>query len=200
VRVHGSRIRFRFNGKSGKAHDCEVDDRRVARLVRVLLVQPGPRLFKFHENGEVREVRRQHINAYIKEVMGEKFSAKDFRTWAGTAACACALARIGCELTDSPAQVRRKIVAAVKETALALGNTPAVCRSAYISPNVLQAYEEGRVIQNPLQAIGNLATRASAQLHRCEQSLLRLLERSANGSQMRAGASRKRRLDSRLAA
>jgi DNA topoisomerase-1 len=77
-------------------------------------------------------VRRRHINAYIKEVMGEAFSAKDFRTWAGTLVCACALARTGLEAHASAAERKRKLREAVRETAALLGNTPAVCRSSYI--------------------------------------------------------------------
>jgi len=180
VRVRESRIGFQFNGKSGKEHSCEIRDRQVARLLRSLLEMRGHRVFKFRdEDGDVKNVRRQHINAYIKEVMGDAFSAKDFRTWAGTVVCACALARVGCVDDDSPTKVRKKIVAAVKETAGTLGNTPAVCRSAYISPSVLQAYEHGSVLQHSPESIAELATYRGPRLHRCERALLRLLEASS---------------------
>ena len=87
----------------------------------------------------------------IKEVMGEGFSAKDFRTWAGTLVCACALARAGIDLTDTTTSKKRKIGAAIKETAETLGNTPAVCRSAYICPAVLDSFERGKVIDATLK-------------------------------------------------
>jgi len=78
--------------------------------------------------------------------MGEKFSAKDFRTWAGTLVCACALARAGTEITEKKPARKRKVVAAIKETAEALGNTPAVCRSSYICPEIINSFENGKII------------------------------------------------------
>ena len=168
--------RLRFNGKSGKDHTYEFQDRRIATVMRALMKVGGKRVFTFQDAaGEWKEVRRQHINAYIKEAMGGNFSAKDFRTWAGTITCACALARIGRDPLDSAAAIRRKVAAAVKETAATLGNTPAVCRSSYISPGVLRAFEAGRVISHPVVAVSDLAT-ARGRLHLSERSLLRLLE------------------------
>lgn len=177
VRVSGERIRFEFNGKSGKEHTCELQDRAVARTLRELLSVPGRDVFKFRDqNGNLKDVRRHHINAYIKEVMGRSFSAKDFRTWAGTVICACTLARWGVEESDSPTRVRKKIVAAVKETAAILGNTPAVCRSSYISPSVIDAFHKGRVIARRLENVADLARHRKPRLHDCERALLRLLE------------------------
>lgn len=176
VEVRGQLVRLRFNGKSGKGHVYEFKDRRIASVMRALLKAGGRRVFTFQDaSGEWKEVRRQHINAYIKEAMGSAFSAKDFRTWAGTITCACALARIGVAAIDSPTPIKRKVVAAVKETAETLGNTPAVCRASYISPAVLRAFEAGRVISHPVVAVSDLAT-SRARLHRCERSLLRVLE------------------------
>jgi DNA topoisomerase-1 len=107
--------------------------------------------------------------------MGDAFSAKDFRTWAGTITCACALARIGFDSLESPTQRKKRIVSAVKETAETLGNTPAVCRASYISPAVIRAFEAGRVINRPVVAVSDLAT-SRGRLHNCERSLVRLLE------------------------
>jgi DNA topoisomerase-1 len=176
VDVRGSTVRLRFNGKSGKNHSYEFNDRRIARVMRALLKAGGRRVFTFRDaNDEWKEVRRQHINAYIKVAMGDAFSAKDFRTWAGTITCACALARIGVDPLDSTTAVHRKVVAAVKETAETLGNTPAVCRSSYISPCVIRAFEAGRVVDRPVSAVSGLAT-SRGRLNHCERSLIRLLE------------------------
>ena len=176
VDVRGTTVRLRFNGKSGKDHTYEFQDRRIATAMRALMKVGGKRVFTFQDAaGEWKEVRRQHINAYIKEAMGGNFSAKDFRTWAGTITCACALARIGRDPLDSAAAITRKVAAAVKETAATLGNTPAVCRSSYISPGVLRAFEAGRVISHPVVAVSDLAT-SRGRLHLSERSLLRLLE------------------------
>jgi DNA topoisomerase-1 len=176
VEVRGSIVRLRFNGKSGQDNAYEFHDRRVATVMRALLKAGGRRVFTFRDAaGDWKEVRRQHINAYIKEAMGGAFSSKDFRTWAGTITCACALARIGVDPADTPTTTKKKVVAAVKETAETLGNTPAVSRSSYISPSVIRAFEAGRVVRRPVVSVSDLAT-SRPRLHHCERSLLRVLE------------------------
>ena len=160
----------------GKNSFHEVDDRRVAATVRGLLAAGGRRVFTFQDaSGEWKAVRRHHINAYIKAAMGGAFSAKDFRTWAGTITCACALARIGVDAGDSVTAIRKKVLAAVRETAETLGNTPAVSRSSYISPSVVRAFEAGRVIKHPVPSLSSLVKSRDG-LHLCERSLLRVLE------------------------
>lgn len=174
VTVKGDRIEFDFPGKWGKRQHREMRDRRVARIVRELLKEPGE-VFKFRNgDGQWVDVRRRHINDYIKEVMGDAFSAKDFRTWAGTLICACALARAGAEETDSKSALKRKMVSAIQETAEKLGNTPAICRSSYIYPAVLKRFEKGRVIERCFDDIEELVRRRS--LHESERALLRMLK------------------------
>jgi DNA topoisomerase-1 len=129
VAVRGSVVRFEFEGKAGKLQQREIRDARVARIVARLLELPGHQVFRFVDQGSVFDVRRAHINQYLKDVMGKRFSAKDFRTWAGTLICACALGKAGLVEGESKAARRKKLIAAVKETAANLGNTPAVCRA-----------------------------------------------------------------------
>jgi DNA topoisomerase-1 len=93
------------------------------------------------------EVRGRHINEYIKEIMGQRFSAKDFRTLAGTLVCACALARVSTDVNDNRTAHKRAVSMALKQTAATLGNTPAVCRSSYITPLMLREFEGGRVVK-----------------------------------------------------
>src|SRR5258708_8633723 len=176
VRVRGDLVQFNFPGKSGVRQERELRDRQVARVVRALLRVPAKEVFKY-QNGEGAfvDVKRRHINEYIKEVMGANFSAKDFRTWAGTIVCACALARCGDELPDTAAGRKRKIVAAIKETAAVLGNTPAVCRSAYISPAVLDNFERGKVIACRFETVEALVNHRGKHMHDAERALLRLL-------------------------
>jgi DNA topoisomerase I len=182
VSVTGDRIRFDFNGKSGKRHMREIRDRRLARLLRDLMRYPGE-VFKFRsESGAVMDVRRQHINEYIKETMGERFSAKDFRTWAGTLLCACALAREGVDPDASPTARKRRIAAAIREVAQQLGNTPAVCRASYVFPAVLERYEQGRVIPHTLESVAELADGSRIRVERCERALLRLLREAGTSS------------------
>jgi DNA topoisomerase-1 len=179
VRVRGDRVEFDFPGKWGKLQHRELKDRRVARIVRELAKVRGE-VFKYRNDaGEWVDVRRRHINEYIREVMGAGFSAKDFRTWAGTLICACALARAGVEDAETRAARKRKVVAAVKETAERLGNTPAICRASYIYPAVLSGYERGRVIERYFDNVEELVHRRAPGLHRTEKALLRLLQAKA---------------------
>jgi DNA topoisomerase-1 len=182
VWVKGDVVCFDFPGKSGKRQEAELRDRRVAQVVRQLLSRTphGRQTFKYeNERGELVDVRRRHINDYIKEVMGERFSAKDFRTWAGTLICACALARSGGQAADSRTARKRKVVQAVKETAKHLGNTPAVCRSSYIYPAVLDAFEHGRIVDRYFETVEELVKHRTDGLHASEKALLELLRRKA---------------------
>ncbi len=179
VKVKGDLVEFDFPGKSGVRQTRELSDRQVAKVVRALLRQPG-QVFKYaNGNGELTKVERRHINEYIKETMGERFSAKDFRTWAGTLVCACALARVGFDPVDNASTRKRKLIAAVRETAEILGNTPAVCRSSYVCPEVLAGFVEGRTIDNYFQTFEDFIHFRGRDLHKAEKSLLRFLKRAA---------------------
>lgn len=178
VRVRGDLVEFDFRGKSGVVQHRELKDRPVAKVVRALLRVPSKEVFKY-QNGDSQfiNVTRPHINDHIKEVMGAKFSAKDFRTWAGTLVCACALARADAEVPDTKTGRKRRVVQAIKETAEVLGNTPAVCRSAYISPAVLDSFERGRVIARYFETVDELVNHRGRQMQKAERALLRLLKR-----------------------
>lgn len=108
--------------------------------------------------------------------MGGPFTSKDFRTWAGTLVCACALARCGCDPKEPARSRKKKVVTAIKETAEVLGNTPAVCRSAYISPEILSSFDRGRVIEQHFESLDDLVNHRGANLHKAEKALLRLLK------------------------
>jgi DNA topoisomerase I len=177
VTVKGDVIEFDFPGKSGVRQRRQLRDRQVAHLVRETLKVPGYNVFKFENGGgKPTPVTRRHINEYIKEVMGESFSAKDFRTWAGTLVCACALARDGSEIPETKTGIRKKVVAAIKETSEILGNTPAVCRSSYVCPEIINAFEKGRVI-NSCANIDHLIAYRGSGLHKAERALIRFLGR-----------------------
>jgi DNA topoisomerase-1 len=177
VQVKGDVVAFDFKGKSQVRQQRQLNDRQVARVVRELLKHPAKEVFKYQNgNDEFVDVKRRHINDYIREVMGQGFSAKDFRTWAGTLVCACALARAGVDMADNKADRKRKIVAAIKETAETLGNTPAVCRSAYICPDVLDSFERGKVIGRYFETVEHLVKYRGRGLHEAERALLRLLK------------------------
>ena len=179
VSVKGSTVTFSFRGKSGVMHESQFEDRHVARLIRQLLKQTNRRVFKY-ENGDslLVDVRAPAINAYIREIMGERFSAKDFRTWSGTLLCACSLARRRKADLKHERSIKRMTVAAIKETARALGNTPAVCRGSYICPAVIEAFENDQTIGEYFRGLDHLASYRSARLHPAEKALLRLLKKS----------------------
>ena len=180
VKVKGGAVEFDFPGKSGVRQQRQLKDRPVAKVVRSLLKHPGKEVFKYQNgDGEFINVTNRHINEYIKAIMGEKFSAKDFRTWAGTIICACALARLGTEAIEKGAARKRKVVAAIQETAEMLGNTPAVCRSSYICPGVINSFEEGRIIDDYFETLEQFVGYRGRKLHRAENSLLKFLKRSA---------------------
>jgi DNA topoisomerase-1 len=142
AKIGATKAVFEFRGKSGKTHCTGFSDRRLARILKACQDLPGQRLFQYlDEDGQRHAVESADVNAYIREALGDDFSAKDFRTWAGTLAAARALATL--PAGDSAAAAKRNVATCVKAVAGVLGNTPAVCRAAYIHPGVLAAYEAG---------------------------------------------------------
>ena len=136
VRVNGSTLKFRFRGKSGIWHDFSLNDRRLAAIVRRMRDLPGYELFQYvDEAGETRAVDSADVNEYLREISGEEFTSKDFRTWAGTVLAAQALHEFG----------ENRLSQAIEHVARQLGNTKAVCRKCYIHPAVIDAYQEGRL-------------------------------------------------------
>jgi DNA topoisomerase-1 len=145
VKIEGRTLRFHFKGKSGIVHDVELTDRRLAKIVRDCQCIPGHELFSYvDDNGTVCPVHSEHVNAYLREITGEDFTAKDFRTWNGTAQAALELETLGaCECET---QAKKNIAAAVKAVASRLGNRPATCRKYYVHPAVFDAYTEGTLM------------------------------------------------------
>jgi DNA topoisomerase I len=176
VSVKGDRILFDFVGKSGQNQTREIHDKLVAAVMKDLLSYSNRRVFKYvGSDGKFINVTRPTINRYIKEVMGQSFSAKDFRTWAGTLVCACALARNG----EANPLNAGAIVEAIEQTASVLGNTPAVSRSSYVCPAVITAFEKGEVLHCYFQTVQKLTSYRGLKLHRAEKELLRLLKKTA---------------------
>jgi DNA topoisomerase-1 len=144
VAVAGSELRFEFRGKLGKRHACRLRDRRLARIVRQCQEIPGQELFQYRDaDGARQSVASGDVNAYLREISGGDFTAKDFRTWAGTLAAAEALLAAG--ERGGRAARRRAVLAAIDEVAERLHNTRAVCRKYYVHPGVLDAFEAGEL-------------------------------------------------------
>lgn len=141
VSVNGSRVRLRFRGKTGRVQAIALDDARLARIVKRCRDLPGEELFEYVDDaGAICGVSSDDVNAYIRELAGDDFSAKDFRTWIGTVECIAALA----EPADDLVSAKQNVVAALECVAERLGNTPAVCRKAYVHPAVMETYLELR--------------------------------------------------------
>ena len=173
VEVEGNTLRFEFKGKSGKEHNVELNDRRLARVIKQIEELPGQKLFQYVDEDGVRHaIESSDVNDYIREISGDDFTAKDFRTWNGTV---FAMRRLGvCGRPTTKTAGKRTVSAAMKDVARELGNTPAVARRAYVHPVVVNAYLEGYLDADA----GVAETKPDAGLTPEEQCVLRLLERN----------------------
>lgn len=176
VQVRGSRVTFRFPGKSGVKHTIEFSDRRLARIVERCQDIPGYELFEYlDEEGEPHAIDSADVNDYLREISQQDFTAKDFRTWAGTV-LACMTLRDFEEFT-SATEAKKNVVAAIKSVAEKLGNTPAVCRKCYVHPAVLDCYMAGSLRRAAKRASGE--DDEIAAIRREEGSLMELLREAA---------------------
>ncbi len=147
VDVEGTAVRFQFRGKSGIAHDKKIHDRRLAKIIRKLQDLPGQELFQYVDDaGEIHNVTSQDVNDYLQEITGEDFTAKDFRTWAGTVLASIALRAQ--DTFDNKKQAKKNVTTAIRAVAQVLGNTPAVCRKCYIHPILIESYLDGTLAQS----------------------------------------------------
>jgi DNA topoisomerase I len=176
VEIDGSRITFIFQGKSGKEQTVQLRDKRIARLVRQCQELPGQELFQYLDDDKMRRTLRSNdVNEYLREVTGQDFTAKDFRTWGGTVTTTRALFEAGMAATKT--ERNKKVTQAVKAAAKTLGNTVTVCRNYYIHPAVLTAYASGELF-----AVMEEAQAAPAEgLYANETAVRELLRRYASG-------------------
>jgi len=176
VRIEGSAIRFQFVGKSGKSWRLQVNDRRVAKIVRACQELPGQQLFQYLDaEGNRQGVTSSDVNAYLREIAGGDVTAKDFRTWAGTVLAAVALQEFS-EI-DSEAKAKRNLKAAIERVASRLGNTATICRKCYIHPEIINGYLVGDLALNLKAAIDGTLARKLPGLKAEEAAVLVLLER-----------------------
>ena len=174
VDVSGSTVRFHFRGKSGKEHDVGVNDRRLARILRRCQELPGHELFQYvDDDGQRQTVDSDDVNEYIREISGQDFTAKDFRTWAGTVLAARALEEF--EAFDSEAQAKKNVVRAIEAVAERLGNTPTICRKCYVHPAVLDTYLDGALAETLKERVEQELTEALSTLPAEEAAVLALL-------------------------
>ncbi len=173
VSVRGARISFRYRGKHRIMIHSAIIDPELAAAMKDLVALPGARLFKFEQEDGTCNLDQRRLNSYIRTHLGEEFTAKDFRTWGGTLTAAIELARHG--LTETEAEAKREVAKVMRKVGERLGNTPAVARSSYVSPAVVEQYLDGRTIEDfrprHLRVVGARDTG----LDREEQATLSLL-------------------------
>ncbi len=175
VEIEGATIRFQFRGKSGKDHEIDLKDRRLANIVKRCRDLPGQDLFQYVDGDGARHtIESGDVNEYLREITGEDFTAKDFRTWAGTVLAAWALHEY--EEVDSEAHAKRNIVTAIDSVAQRLGNTRTVCRKCYVHPAVIDAYLDGTLVDSLRQRAAKLDD-ALTDLSHEETAVLALLRR-----------------------
>ena len=194
ARIDGHEIRFRFRGKSGQSHAVGLRDRRLASLVRRSQELPGQDLFQYvDDGGEVRDIASDDVNAYLRDASGGNFTAKDFRTWAGTVVAYRALRAL--QPSDDERGARRNVVEAVRQTADRLGNTPAVARGSYVHPAVLEAYLDGAIPGALIEAAEQQEQPPSGATAAEEAAVMRLLRQrlAADGSSFKKPVSPRRR-------
>jgi DNA topoisomerase-1 len=186
--VEGSELYFHFKGKSGKSWKVRLRDRRVARIVKSCRDLPGQHLFQYLDGeGQRHEVGSADVNAYLKEVSGRDFTAKDFRTWAGTVLAAFALQEM--ESFDTKAAAKRNVTRAIEQVSAKLGNTPTICRKCYVHPEVLNAYLDGSLLEtlklqveaDLREALAGLKPEEGAVLAFLQRRLAQEVERDSGG-------------------
>lgn len=174
--IEGDTMTFEYSGKWGKTHRKVVTDRRLREVVEECAGLPGYEIFKYVDaGGEVRDVKARDLNSYVKQVMGEEFTPKDFRTWAGTLIAAVKLAELG-PATESR-HANENVLAAVDAVAERLGNTRDIARASYISPRVIDHYLEGSVVAYHAEHLDEVIAAEQGDLTEGERALLDLLNK-----------------------
>jgi DNA topoisomerase-1 len=185
VKVDDKAVHFDYVGKWRKKHSKVVKDVDVAKVISELKKLKGGELFKYRNGTRVFDIKDRHVNDYIQDIVGADFTAKDFRTWAGTLLCSISLGIIG--QGASKTERKRKMRKAIVATAEQLGNTPAVCRSSYICPRLLDAYTEGKSFETLRKTRkGSPVVRAGTSIE--EKALLKFLRETIADRRLRPRA------------
>lgn len=191
--IEGSEIRFTFKGKSGKEWNVALKDRRLARVVSACRDVPGDELFQYVDrDGQRHAVSSGDVNEYLRAATGQDFTAKDFRTWAGTVLAAMALREF--ETFDNAAKAKRNVTHAIEQVAARLGNTASVCRKSYVHPEILDAYLEGNLLDSLTREVETELREELPELEAEEAAVLAFLRgRLERERRSRASESRRRR-------
>ena len=187
VKVTGAKIRFEFRGKSGKTFNLDLNDRRLAKIVNHCQDLPGQELFQYiDEEGQRRTINSSDVNDYLREATGEDFTAKDFRTWAGTVLATGVLREI--RHFETKAHAQRNLISAIETVAKKLGNTRSVCRKCYIHPAVIDAYVDGSLLDTAGQKVDRKTAQAVNKLNAEESAVMLILDRQSKSEAKRKAA------------
>lgn len=181
ARINGNAMVLSFAGKSGQPHRSSISHPRLVRAVQRCQELPGQLLFQYVEDDQIRPIRSEDVNEYLREASGLDVTAKDYRTWVGTLLATAALAKV--PVPDSPRDVTALVNRTVERVSRELGNTPAVCRASYIHPAVLEEFREGRLAAQWARA----STRSPRLLISEERRLLGVLEQLDRARRRRDG-------------
>ncbi|MDB5116726.1 MAG: topoisomerase [Mucilaginibacter sp.] len=175
VKIEGSNLKFEFKGKKGVFHKVSLQSRKLAKLVKQCRDIPGKELFQFYnEEGSRCSIGSGDINNYLKEITGEDFTAKDFRTWSGSVSALYAFKEVGEFATVT--ECRKKIVSVLDEVAVNLGNTRTVCKKYYVHPTIIKSYEE-ETLFNYIKELDEDKDVKASELNVAEKALLQILEK-----------------------
>jgi DNA topoisomerase I len=190
VSVQGANVTFQFKGKSGVAHSVDISDRRIAKIIRKCQDLPGYELFQYVDSAGHHTIDSADVNDYLREISSQEFTAKDFRTWAGTVLACVTLS--GFEVFDTDTQAKKNVVCAIKEVAARLGNTPSVCRKCYVHPAALECYLGGAMTGLFPAKAGSGSRIPSRTFGREEKAVIRLLRASVKSASRKSGGYKRR--------
>jgi DNA topoisomerase-1 len=174
VKIDGAAINFEFKGKKGVYQKIALHSKKLARLIKQCRDIPGKELFQYYdEQGKRRSIGSEDVNRYLKDITGEDFTAKDFRTWTGSVSALYAIKQAG--EFSSVSECKKKIVRVLDEVAINLGNTRTVCKKYYVHPTVIKSYEEGTIFKYIAKLDKDQDVNA-AELNMAEKVLMELLE------------------------
>jgi DNA topoisomerase-1 len=187
VKVTGAKIQFEFRGKGGKPFSLNLNDRRLAKIVNHCQDLPGQELFQYiDEQGERRTISSSDVNDYLRQITREDFTAKDFRTWAGTVLATSVLREI--KPFESKANAKRNVISAIETVAKKLGNTRSVCRKCYIHPAVIDSYIDGSLLDTLGQKIDRETAGLFNKLKPDESAMMMILDKQSKGDAKRTAA------------
>ena len=183
--IRGAKVAFEFHGKGGIKHEIDFEDARLAKIVRRCQDLPGYELFQYRDDeGKVRDITSTDVNEYLRQITGQDFTAKDFRTWAGTVLAARALQEV--RAFDSKAAAKRSVVKAIEAVAKRLGNTPTVCRKCYVHPAIIDSYLDGTLADKLSSAAGRALSGRNGKLSSEEAAIMGLLQHRLTRESSRA--------------